>query len=301
MCNAKRHPAGCECGFGPPYPGFIAFDPPVKWEEAVLDEPQIIRESLAQMDWDSDSIEEFIERYNEIIASALPRDGMISKIKKLLGMRRVEVEEVKRDVLNVPLFRFGAPRTKGSKITYQEVNTSERDATWRVKVFGIGTGDTRSMSVKNARTFVANYGECKVVYAPIPMKVERVSVYDGDRLVGSGYRAEVVPPKKSESSPFTRRGCKSLSTVECEAAPAGDHRDEIRLDLEGDRSKSIHEHLSSWKSSLAEDLSVSLSDMANLSTTVKVKNIREISIKSQLPSGSNYLGRIYPTRLWWKR
>src|SRR5690606_30121856 len=111
----------------------------------------------------------------------------------------------------------------------------------------------------------------KVVYAPIPMKVERVSVYDRDEFVGSGYRAEVLPPKKSESSPFTRRGCMSLSTAECESIPTGIHRDEIRLDLEGDRSASIHEHTSSWMSSLAEDVSVSLSEMTGLSTTVKIK------------------------------
>lgn len=300
MCNAQGHPAGCECGFGPPYPGFIAYDPPIKWEEAVIDDPWLLREGLSQLDWDEESIDMFIRKYNDIISSDLPREGIIAKIKKLLGLRRVEVEEVKRDVLNVPLFRFGAPRITGAKITYQEAYTSEKEATWRVKVFGIGTGDTRSMSIKNARTFVANNGECKVVYAPIPMKVERVSVYDGDNLVGSGFRAEVVPPKKSETAPFTRRGCKSLSTRDCEDYPTGSPKEEIRMDLQGDKSGSIHEHNAAWRSSLAEDISVGLNEMVNLSTSVKIKHIREIAIKCQLPSGRNYLGRIYPSRLWWK-
>ena len=299
MCNASKHPAGCQCGFGPPYPVSMSYDPPIPWEEAILEHPWLAKSGLKQMSWDVESIEWFIDKYNQIVASDLPRMGMISKIKELLGRRKIVVEEVSRDVVNVPLFLFSAPKKSGAKVTYREAFTAEDEVTFRVKVFPIGTGDTRFVSVRNSKSFVASNGQCKVIFAPVPMKVERVSVLDGGNIVGSGHRAEVIPPATDETHRFARRGCKNLDQDNCFAQPSGSAKDEFTLNLANDHSNDIHEHVTEWKSSLAQDLKVGLEGMAGLSTNVLIKYIREIEIKCELPSGRDYLGKVYPHQLWW--
>src|SRR3954468_10009769 len=80
MCNAAKHPPGCECGFGPPYSGGYSASEVREWPEELLDNPELARRGLSEMAWDNASIEAFIERYLAIRNSDLPRDTMVSRI-----------------------------------------------------------------------------------------------------------------------------------------------------------------------------------------------------------------------------
>lgn len=52
MCNGLNHQAGCDCGFGPPYPGTIEVVETIDWlDEAVSSEKSFIR-ALESLNFD---------------------------------------------------------------------------------------------------------------------------------------------------------------------------------------------------------------------------------------------------------
>ena len=130
MCNANKHPPGCECGFGPPYPPSYSSENVTEWARQVVDRPDLIERGLRESAWDQDSIDEFIQAYQQLRNDALPPDTLASRIKQLLGMRRQVVEYVSEDWINVPLYRFGAPNVADAKVQYSEGEGIVRGSGW---------------------------------------------------------------------------------------------------------------------------------------------------------------------------
>lgn len=218
MCNAARHSPGCECGFGPPFPPNYVTSGVTEWSEEVLDNASLVTRGLREMSWDELSIDEFLARYAEIRNAGLPRESLIASIRELLGMRRKVAESVRDDWIRMPLYRFGAPAVPGALVEYSE-GESLLGGGWSLKVFGIGSADTTSLQVSKSKTFVANAGTCKLVYVPVLMRVTRMAVYDGDRLLGRGVEAQVAPLRETGDEHLKRRGCTTLPPGSCMQGP----------------------------------------------------------------------------------
>ena len=86
------------------------------------------------------------------------------------------------------LSTFGAPAVDGAWVELSEGESLTGGAGWSVKVFGIGTGDSATLQVSKARTYVAKAGTCKIVLVPVKLRVAHVAVFDRDRLLGRGYQ-----------------------------------------------------------------------------------------------------------------
>lgn len=299
MCNASKHPPGCECGFGPPYKRPYSTSSVVEWAEVALDDSELAQRGLRELSWDNVSIEEFLTKYQEIKRSDLPRETMISRIRSLLGIRRKVVEDVVEDWINVPLYQFGAPNVEGAAVEYTEGESQTDSSGWLVKVFGIGTGDTASLQVSKSRTFIADAGVSKLIYIPVKLRVEHVAIYDGDQLIGRGREARVASDEEGGDVRLRRRGVRSLPAGSCSAGPE-EYIDRLEVFLAQDHGSRAHVDRRAWETNVAHEVTVKLGKHIDVSALVSVKRTRRLELAFTLPAGWNYDARICPDITWWK-
>lgn len=300
MCNAAKHPPGCGCGFGPPYPPTYSAVEVKEWSDQVLEKPDLVRRGLAEAAWDDQSIERFVRVYLEIRNSNLPRETMISQVRELLGWRRRVVDSVTEDWINVPLYRFGAPAVDNAVVEYNEGDSFTGGGGWRATVFGIGTGDTTTVHVNKSRTFVAGAGTWKQVFVPVRLQVSSVSIYERDRLVGRGHDAQVAPLRDGEDKGLRKRGCRTVPTSKLGDRPLA-YDDVLECQLSSDLSGAIHRDARSWETDVAHEVSAKLGKIVDVSALVSVKRTRRLELSFVLPSGHDYKAYLCPGTLWWER
>lgn len=299
MCNARRHPAGCTCGFGPPYPPSYSAAEVTEWAEEALENSSLVRRGLSEMAWDEQSIEEFLARYTALRNSNLPRRTTIDRIRQLLRLRTTIEESVTEEWINVPLYRFGAPSVEGAVVEYSEGESSTEGSGWNLKVFGIGTGNTTTLIVNKSRTFVASSGACKLVFVPIKLRVATVAIEDRGHPVKRGIRAQVAPLPESGDIHLLRRGCKTLPADACSDGPKAD-TELFECILSGDRSGDTHRDRRSWDTDVARDVSVSLGKFVDVSALVRIRRTRRLELGFVLPAGRDYRAYLSHNATWWE-
>lgn len=287
MCNAKKHSAGCSCGFGPPYPPNYRISGVTEWADTVVDRPDLVRRGLQETGWDAGSIHAFATGYNALQREQIPRGTRVGRIRELLGMRKRVVEDTWTEVVEVPLYRFGAPPVKGAKVEYSEGDTDTHGSGWSLKFFGVGVADSTSVEVTKSRTFVASDGAWKQVYVPIMVRVSRIAIYDAGKVVGRGHEAQVVPPRASGDPLLQKRGIRSVQG----GVPGGDtldYYDMVDLALSSDVSGAVHRETRTWVTDVGRELSVRLGKIAGASALVRVKRTRLLGLAFELPGGHDY-------------
>jgi hypothetical protein len=299
MCNAQNHSAGCTCGFGPPYPDKVTFGAAREWAEEVLKEPWLVRRGLKDLAWDASSIDEFESAYGKIRSSDLSHLRMVERINELLGRRRQVEEEVWNEMIKVPLYRFSAPRVKGATVLYSEGEEIAERSSWVVKVFAVGTGHSRELQVTHTRTYAAEFGACKQVFVPVKLRVARVAVFDRDRLLSRGFRAEVAVPKGKDQLSLRDRGCDNLPATAGRDGVDADYFDTVTHLLAGDTTKSVHRDERSWRSNIGRDVSLHLKNIVEVGPLVRVQRVRRLSLLFALPAGHDYRGYVSRGGLWW--
>ena len=291
MCNAAKHSPSCMCGFGPPYPPTYRVDRITPWEEEVLDNPLAAKPRLRQAGYDEASINEFATRLAEVRRSPAPRSTLTQRIRELLGARRRVAEETWFEMVDVPLYRFAAPNVRGAKVEYSEGSTTLDGSGWNVVLPGIGLGRTKTVEITKSRTFEAGAGEVKQVYVRVLVRITRENVYDGGRLVGTGYTAEVASPSESGDPQLLRRGVKSVAwPIRLHGEGAPEFHDLVDLALGGDTSGSVHKEKRSWVTDVSREVSVRLAKTkaVDVSALATVKRTRQLELSFELPAGHDY-------------
>jgi hypothetical protein len=279
----------------------VSYGSATEWAVEVLSEPWLLRQGLQDLDWEEAAIDAVVAEYNRLRGEGLSGTTLASRLKELLGNRELRIEEEWKERLKVPLYRFGAPSAKGAEVTYSEGISVTRSGGWSVKVFGVGTGHTTEMAVANHYTFSASDGACKQIFVPVPMIVQRIGVYEGGKRVGRGIRAEVEPPRSKAEISLRSRGCDTLTVSACRELPEDAAEDFLECDLRADSSRSIHVLEKRWSSDLASDLSLHLKKIIEVGPFVRVRRLRELSLRFSLPAGHDYRGHLCRGRLWWER
>ena len=289
MCNAKKHSPGCTCGFGPPYPPRYRIGSVTEWADTAAEEPTLVRRSLRQTGWDERSIQDFAVRLAALDREPLPRRTRVEQIRELLRMRRQVVEETWTEVVDVPLYRFGAPPVRGAKVEYSEGEHLTDGSGWSLKFLGVGVANTASVEVSRGRTVTATDGTWKQVFVPVLVRVSRVAVYDGDRLVGRGHKAEAVPPSEAGDPLLQKRGVRVVAGV-AGAAGRGQlaYHDMIDLALAGDTTGAVVTEKRSWVTDIGWELSLPLSKVVKAEALVRVKRVRRLELVFALPGGHDY-------------
>ena len=302
MCNAAKHPPGCSCGFGPPYPPSYQIGEVTEWAEEAVDRPTLVRRGLRETGWDERAITAFAERYAALRREALPRTSRVERVRELLGMRRREVEETVIETVDVPLYRFAAPPVQGAKVEYSEGESVADGGGWSLKFFGVGTANTTSLEVAKSVTYAASGGATKQVYVPVQVRVSRVAVYEGDRLVGRGHVAAVAPPSESGDPLLQRRGVRSVDRATLHGVRADGtlpYHDVVDLALAGDTTGAVHKDKRAWVTDVAREVSVSLAKAVETSALVRIKRTRRLELASELPSGHDYRAFLCNGFMYW--
>lgn len=291
MCNAAKHSPSCMCGFGPPYPPRYRVGHVTSWEEEVLSDPSVGKDRLRQAGYDDRAINSFAKGLAQIRRTPAPTGTRIDRVRELLGMRTRVVEKTWFEMVDVPLYRFAAPNVKGAKVEYSEGSTSTDGSGWSVTVPGFGIGRTKTVEISKSRTFEAGAGEAKQVYVRVLIRLNQEAVYDGDRLVGRGYTAEVASPSESGDPQLLRRGVRS---VPWQAGRYNgvtlDILDMVDLALSGDRSGATHTEKRSWVTDVSRHVMINLTKIksVDVSALATVKRTRRLELSFELPAGHDY-------------
>lgn len=289
MCNAAKHSASCMCGFGPPYPPTYRVASVTPWEEEVLDDPSQVKVRLRQTGYDESSIRVISRGLTEMQRSPVPPSTGVDKLRELMGMRRHIVEQTWTEMVDIPLYRFAAPRVKGAKVEYSEGTAQTNGSGWSVKVLGIGIGSTKTVEIARSRVFQAGAGEAKQVYVRVLLRFSKVAVFDGARLVGRGYTAEVASPSESDDPHLLRRGIRSIPwTTARHDEGTLDYHDIVDLALSGDRSSAIHKEKRTWVTDVTRHVKVQLPKAVNAEALATVKRTRRLELAFDLPAGHDY-------------
>ncbi|MDQ3816322.1 MAG: hypothetical protein M3362_01365 [Acidobacteriota bacterium] len=138
---------------------------------------------------------------------------MREKVKRLVDRLEYRVEDSKFLPIKVPLFKLHSPSVKKAKVIYRELDAPEKEKGWWVKVFGIGTGPTKTLRVNYNPDFVSEKGECVQVFVPLVLNVKSIGVYKAGVLQNRGVSAEIEGIK--DEGTLRKRGSQSLPEDEC--------------------------------------------------------------------------------------
>lgn len=296
MCNAWNHDPGCACGFGEPAKGVAHITSQSEWPEDVEDEPVLLTRGLRELGWASKEIAEFISSVYDLESAVQSR---AARIRRILSRYRITEIDHLTETIEVPLFRFSVPKVAGAEITYYESESTTSDRQLNLKVFGIGTGGSKTVEVERNATYTAAAGDCKVVTIPIRMRVARVRTFYRQRYIGNGVRAEVIVPKAGPRQLLRGRGCKSLIDGSCREPGSNPVLDQVVHDFARDSSGAIHQAERRWTMDYASEISLTFSKVVDFGPLVRSSRRSEVRLAFQLPAGHAYEASIHSDRLRW--
>jgi hypothetical protein len=200
-------------------------------------------------------------------------------------LKGIEVVEEDATIITrqVPLCLFNSPDVSGAKTTYGEIVTQEGNLGWKIEVLGTGFGADVTVVVKNKSEFVSSSGDRKLVFAPLKMRVVKVSLYKRGVFQKSFLKAEL-----DETEVRDANGLRTMSPEEWQELTSGaevlDH-----FDLSDDKSKDNAKYTRTYtmKGSFESKLGFKISD---LEASVVAKCIAEHTVDAtfELPPGKVY-------------
>lgn len=207
MCNGYRHRPDCECGFGPhylapgePLPrsvgdtgdrfiGVIRSRTRQKWaSKSIIDKDKIIK-GLGELGLSPKWAKSILKKYTEAgypISESLWNElsknqqmGEERKLMRMLGLRQEIVSDLGTIDLEIPLFRLQPPRTKNSKVSFEEKQSRTRGWSIFLEVPGYALGADLSLRLEAGGKIHASEDICKVIYLPVRIKRYLVNLFMG--------------------------------------------------------------------------------------------------------------------------
>jgi hypothetical protein len=271
------------------------------WAEDAVDEPWLVERGLSELNWDQGSIAQFIAEYLELKASDLGRPTVVDRIREMLGRRQIIEEDVATETVRVPLYRFSAPRAQGASVAFSEGQTFFEGGFWMLKIFGMGTADSQSLEVATVNTYVANNGECKMVFVPVRLRIARVRVEDAGIVIGHGVRAQVIPPQGRDPSFVRGRGCMTLPRRLCRGGIGETPEEDFVFEHSKDTGTAPHSVRRSWAMNVDREISLQLKAAdVEVGPVTRIRRVRQMGLEISLPPGNDYLGFRAPGGVWWE-
>lgn len=211
MCNGANHMSGCECGFGPPYPGRIEKIESIEWIEEAANSKAAFNRALNDLNLDKKTIRDFNREYFAIDTVSHP--SKLERLRRLKDRLEYKIEDTRSLPVKVPLFKLHSPSAKGATVIYKESEIVKKTRGWLLTVFGIGMGATNIYRVVYDQPYVSSNGECWQVYVPLVLEVKSVAVYEAGLFKNHGARAEIAGVE--DQSVLRKRGCDRLDDEQC--------------------------------------------------------------------------------------
>jgi hypothetical protein len=233
------------------------------------------------------SIFETIEPVTRAIGDAYDfGEGLVEKIRRLFWSKdeHYRIEDITTVGVHVPLFRLQAPKAPKAKVKYTLAAETEGEAGWELKIFGSGGGSSVRMKLKHSTTYEASDGACKLIFAPVVLKITRLSLLEGGRFVRSTVQAEVDASTKGAIV----NGIEVLDAARCSRFDATD-RQLFTIPLKDDTTGDLAQLERSVEVGGAMEAALGFKAF-DVESTVKAKVERkeEVSLSLEVPGGHDY-------------
>ncbi len=286
MCNGLNHPSGCDCGFGPPYPGTVEVVESLDWiDEAISNEKSFIR-ALESLNFDQPTFGRFLQEYQLIRSLPESKETKREKLKDVVDTREYRVESTELMSVNIPLFKLHSPPVKKAKVIYRESEVKDKEKGWFVKVFGIGMGKTKTVKVFYNK-FISKRGQCFQIYIPLKLRVQKVDVLRSGVLKSRGIRAEIEAVEEERT--LRKRGCQSLPDIECANKSLLGRHDTVDYSLSSHSSAGIIKdtRLISFNTARTVELHLKAFDIW-LNPVANITHEQKFKLDFELPSKHDY-------------
>lgn len=296
MCNGANHISGCECGFGPPYPGTITKVSSVAWTESAAHSREAFKRTLKELNLDGNMVRKFNREYSAVESSS--GSSRLGKLKQLIKRLEFKEEDTRIVPVKVPLFRLHSPSVQGAKAIYRETHTKKTERGWFITVFGQGTGPDDTVQVVYDPPFESIDGECRQVYVPLELQVKSIAVYQSGELVGRGVRLAVQGIQDEQV--LRKRGCDLLEAEQCTDGLAGpvSKRSYNRKNEPKPGTESFS-HL--WGNHVVDSIELETIRVFNTPITplAQLEHYHKLDLEFKLPGKQNYILRYNNSGLQW--
>lgn len=216
-------------------------------------------------------------------ASGKALNSMRSAISNWFKGIKVVEEEETTITREFPLCVFNCPNVPMARTTFSESDNTEVEAGWTIDVLGTGFGSNVTLAVSQTNTFRAAAGECKLVFAPVPIRVVKVALYKRDVFQKRFLKAEVA-----NANAINTNGLRSLNKAEWQSF-VEDGRFADSFDLSKNTGTELSDFDRSYKLSGSFDIKVGF-DAFTIKSSISAKCTaeQEVSMTLELPPGRLY-------------
>lgn len=210
----------------------------------------------------------------------------MNKLKNILGFLDLRKEDEVLTEVNIPLFKFNSPMSKGSMVIYERTDNRENKNIFNLSVLGTGLGITRGFSLSFAQSFTSCNGEYLSIYIPVTLRNSLIGVYENGVRIKNIIRTELVVDKDNNLS----------ASVGCEKQSSKDFFNDIqpiqflaKYPLSTAPSDSDPKIKISLKSSKEYNFQFGIKAFnLNGNCNVVISKCREIKLEFKLPPGQDY-------------
>lgn len=273
------------------------------WEESALDRPEqfamdlqdlrlpkrIIRSALELREKGSEQVSEAVRAFwdrqprryltapPELEAEALlvynsARANAVRRLRDWWSKRVTVVERREPIEMRFPLFVLGAPSAEGCKARWMGEVQKDEETSWSVAFAGTGLGRDGTATVSTSSTFEALSGQTKLIFVPITIQLERVSVTDPTSPPIQRWRLDVAGLSDQHRSPgpllLTLDAVPPLGPVIDTYPLSGDPTDTVAM------FERAYTQLHSTRLSVgfkARDIGLSVSASSTMTSTVRLE------------------------------
>ncbi|HEV3167165.1 MAG TPA: hypothetical protein VGZ22_24365 [Isosphaeraceae bacterium] len=299
----------------------------VEWKDEVARDPEAYVRGLKELGVSPEVIHEELVHYHTLTRPILTRlpvplpellgvgqsvrdlinggvqfmDGLWRAVQRLFDHHSETTLETDTVPAIIPLFRLDCPPVAGSKVTYKETHTSAGEASWTIKVPGVGMGATQDFKVQYSSSFDADAGQCKLVFVPVRLVVSRVEYFRRGKRIGEGMRIEMEEP--SAASMSIQKGVMRLLPPDDAQPRPSNAIQGCKFPLALDKPGAISTHTQAWTETREFDLEVGFKVFHTDNTCkANLSQERELELTFELPGGHDYLLRHVNDLpgVWWQ-
>ena len=300
MCNGRKHPAGCDCGFGPPYPGKIEQVEKIEWIDEAIDRPETFKKGLRDLNFDPPTFNSFVREYNSIQELPESKATKRQKLESLVDSFEYREESSELVPIKVPLFKLHSPSTRKARVIYREPKISKEEKGWLVKVFSLGMGSTNTYRVIYDPEFISKNGECLEVFVPLILNVKLIGVYDKKGTLQSrGIQAEIEGAENEGT--LRKRGCETLPKDECADKTALGKYSVQKYVLSGQHRSKKGEFKQNFSLNVARVVELHVKEVFGYSIkpVANIEHQHELELLFELPGSHDYSLCYSSTGLHW--
>ena len=119
------------------------------------------------------------------------RHSAIERLRGWFVGRVFRVDDSAEIEFDVPLFVLAAADVAGCTASFETNLMRVGGMSWAVTLVGSGLSGAGGISVSTSSKFTAAHGEIKVVFLPVSVTVEKVTVLEHGHAVGEGHRIDL--------------------------------------------------------------------------------------------------------------